>query len=86
MSLSHVVGLPRGADGFYVLEMLGLDGWAILVTTAGPDTMRVRATRGEHVVEHEGASVAEIALQVYEEARESPAGSPWTLISWERWD
>lgn len=66
-----VLGLPRGADGFYVLEMLGLAGWDVSVTRGIRGGSRVRATRpGLAPVEREGATVADVALQVFEEARE----------------
>ena len=67
--MSHVIGLPRGAAGFYVLEMLGLAGWQVTVTGNGSGGSRVRATLGEAKVEREGPSVADVALEVFEEAR-----------------
>lgn len=64
----HVLGLARGADGYYILEMLGLDGWRIAVT-AHAAGVKITARRGKDVVERVGASAADIALQVYEAAR-----------------
>lgn len=66
---SHVLGLPRGADGFYVLEMLALAGWRVSVTADGNGGSRVRAQRDGELVERQGPSVAAVALQVFEEAR-----------------
>lgn len=67
--MSHVLGLPRGADGWYVLEMLGLAGWRISVTRSDAGGTRVRAQLGRHVIERDGTAVADVALQVFEEAR-----------------
>lgn len=69
--MSHVLGMPRGADGWYVLEMLGLAGWSVSVTRGDAGGSRVRAQLDGHVVERVGPSVADVALQVFEEARAS---------------
>ena len=66
--MTHVLGLARGADGFYILEMLGLAGWSVAVT-AHELGVRVSAQLGREVVERVGASVADVALEVFEEAR-----------------
>lgn len=65
----HVLGLPRGSDGFYILEMLGLAGWRVSVTADGNGGARVRAQRDGEFVERQGPTVADVALQVFEEAR-----------------
>lgn len=67
--MSVVLGLPRGADGWYVLEMLSLAGWSVAVVADGTGGSRVRARLGRHLVERDGPSVADVALQVFEEAR-----------------
>ncbi|HVM68875.1 MAG TPA: hypothetical protein VM204_03455 [Gaiellaceae bacterium] len=72
--MSAVTGLERGADGFYVLEMLGLAGWSVSVVAAGDGGSRVVATKGEHRVERAGATVADIALEVFEQARSLVSG------------
>lgn len=67
--MGHVLGLPRGADGWYLLEMLGLAGWSVAVTAGRAGGSRVQARLGNWLVEREGDSVAEVALEVFEEAR-----------------
>lgn len=73
MTASHVIGLPRGADGYYVLEMLNLAGWAVSVSAA-EGGVRVRARRGRDLVERVGATAADVALEVFESARSPSRG------------
>jgi hypothetical protein len=67
--MTLVLGLPRGADGFYVLELLGLAGWSVVVEGDVDGGSRVTATKGELRVVRVGPTVADVALEVFEQAR-----------------
>jgi hypothetical protein len=63
-----IAGKPEG--GFLLLELLSLFGWDVCVTAAlGGDGVLVTCEKaGREPVRISGPSVAEIALEVYEEA------------------
>lgn len=71
-----MLGTPRFASGFLVLEMLAHDGWSIAITASQvhEEGVHVTARRGTLEVNVDGATIADIALVIFEAARAAKHG------------
>lgn len=65
----YVLGVPRRASGYLVLELLAAGGWEIAVTGREGGGVKLSARLGDELVEREGDQVADVVLFLYEDAR-----------------
>jgi hypothetical protein len=68
--MGNVLGAPKGADGYLILEQLAHEGWSIAFVAAG-DRIRAIATRGPVSAEAVGASVSHLAPFLVARARQA---------------